>query len=86
MKRGLKEYRRESLNAGSARYNRFPDEKGTESDRGRDGARERWLELQSFPDEKGTERWSNAQIARWAQVGYNRFPDEKGTERKQPPR
>ena len=47
-------------------YNRYPDEKGTESIPA--------CQLQRYPDEKGTE--STIRTNR-----YNRYPDEKGTER-----
>ena len=60
-------------------YNRFPDEKGTESDNNDLISYLVPMSYNRFPDEKGTER-SHTLRRGCALRGYNRFPDEKGTE------
>ena len=80
MKRGLKAINSKTSPAVSVGYNRFPDEKGTESCD---------LLLKSirlfgynrFPDEKGTESTMRIPATSLFILCYNRFPDEKGTER-----
>ena len=63
-----------------ARYNLFPDEKGTESDNVSEERQFRFS-YNLFPDEKGTE--SLYIIAfQYNAPSYNLFPDEKGTERR----
>ena len=78
MKRGLKESKADRSIQSRQSYNRYPDEKGTES------THERTLPLlitsyNRYPDEKGTESCeffsSSPPVS-----GYNRYPDEKGTE------
>ncbi len=79
MKRGLKVSKTELTIFQRSCYNRFPDEKGTESKIDPDGY-PRAVSYNRFPDEKGTE--SLPDIADSTEIpGYNRFPDEKGTER-----
>ena len=78
MKRGLKDFSPFVMLSPIACYNRYPDEKGTES-----GV---FIAIHlitkcynRYPDEKGTE----SQIDRGCRSprqSYNRYPDEKGTE------
>ena len=82
MKRGLKAEPETPKPLEPWRYNRFPDEKGTESPSSH--LRISVISLSScynrFPDEKGTESRADNRSHR-SQSCYNRFPDEKGTER-----
>ena len=55
MKRGLKGLGEIGLVDRSTRYNRFPDEKGTESS-GKTYVKNHQISYNRFPDEKGTER------------------------------
>ena len=61
-------------------YNRFPDEKGTESLFLRRSALPCAC-YNRFPDEKGTESVQLESKLLFLGFSYNRFPDEKGTER-----
>ncbi len=81
MKRGLKAVTASCSRHRSFSYNRFPDEKGTESWFGGGSRLPLRKSYNRFPDEKGTES-TIAQFQEWRQMSYNRFPDEKGTERK----
>ena len=56
MKRGLKEGVHVSVDVVIERYNRFPDEKGTERGE-RQTCESRFICYNRFPDEKGTERF-----------------------------
>ena len=79
MKRGLKAYLRLVRCALPSRYNRYPDEKGTESSGIQTETQPPILSYNRYPDEKGTE----SQIGQAGKVideCYNRYPDEKGTE------
>ena len=68
------------LNGVENRYNRYPDEKGTESRIGSLSERARQC-YNRYPDEKGTESLVRDRVHRFQRVlGYNRYPDEKGTE------
>ena len=80
MKRGLKADTDIRVGESVDSYNRFPDEKGTESFP-RHRERERCGRYNRFPDEKGTESLSRTEGYPPLSTGYNRFPDEKGTER-----
>ena len=57
----------------AASYNRFPDEKGTES------VNALTTPVTRFTDEKGTKSPTNSKSP-LRTSSYNRFPDEKGTE------
>ena len=60
-------------------YNRFPDEKGTESST-LDRPVIAFTRYNRFPDEKGTESTNACGFGSVSLGRYNRFPDEKGTE------
>ncbi len=78
MKRGLKALQRlvDDLDAGS--YNRFPDEKGTESEAERSIAWGGRVATVS-PMKRGLKVRAHTHILH-RPARYNRFPDEKGTE------
>ena len=83
MKRGLKEERKTRILSITDRYNRYPDEKGTERDCSTAPNRPRGNRYNRYPDEKGTERPNKADPFRpdsSRDYSYNRYPDEKGTE------
>ena len=61
-------------------YNRFPDEKGTESYESASCHQGRGWSYNRFPDEKGTESVCPSRQLPVLSRSYNRFPDEKGTE------
>ena len=85
MKRGLKEDRRVCSLSTSESYNRYPDEKGTES-------HGRWSITDTnrpaitrtvttvTPMKRGLKDLKEY-VTAWRLCRYNRYPDEKGTER-----
>ena len=79
MKRGLKVPLERGAELAQHRYNRYPDEKGTERiNVTAFGANP--LRYNRYPDEKGTESNVDAASCRSDYYSYNRYPDEKGTE------
>ena len=60
-------------------YNRYPDEKGTESLQCLSIEMTAPAGYNRYPDEKGTER-GDFERYRGNEWSYNRYPDEKGTE------
>ena len=63
-------------------YNRYPDEKGTESIVTRmTRVVHRLPSYNRYPDEKGTESIDSSRPTHVSLASYNRYPDEKGTER-----
>ena len=80
MKRGLKVIIENVLDTSERCYNRYPDEKGTESKQLMPFAGAKTVGYNRYPDEKGTERHPESH-ADSRGTGYNRYPDEKGTER-----
>ena len=87
MKRGLKAialiYRNRSSKQG--RYNRFPDEKGTERPVKTSMNRHAHRDVTTVsPMKRGLKAPSQREVMDRERRCYNRFPDEKGTESKSP--
>ena len=82
MKRGLKDLIKRRQQAEEKSYNRYPDEKGTESLDRKCEVVEVYRGYNRYPDEKGTERVIGHAVHSKEDLlqRYNRYPDEKGTE------